>query len=436
MKSESVAVWFTFAGDALPLRESVAYFRSMNPGVPVYIAHDIARPIPLEIMDAISPDFIEETRFVTHTALYGWAPLLAILETIQKACALASAKSAIKIDSDTMVDLSGWYSPDLPWVGAEGGLMPLGRGMACGIQPGTAKAIHKALTEDRWFDKSFIPPEDSVIYAEAMRLFPNTKLWLRTKRKGALMVGYDWVDESEGFERYKESKVITFGNRMTLPRDRDTAGRLMSGRMREFREWRTGAKPIPTTPTTPKIHFLAIPKNASESVREARVKGLAVHWHSHNGEDLKGEILAVKRDPVKRFESAVSYMKKLARQTYQAANIKGPCDLAERLASGDPKAMALFTHQAENQNVGGEFIGCNYVFVPQSRWLKHATTIIDFEKFPTYFYKRFGVELPHANESKPTNEAWTEKGMKWMREFYAEDFNPSSSPLFNPLLDC
>jgi hypothetical protein len=422
MKSDTVAVWFTFEGDALPLRESVAYFRSMNPGIPVYIAHDIARPIPLEIMDAISPEFIEETRFETKTALFGWKPLLAILETIQKACQLSGAKSAVKIDSDTMVDLSGWYSSDLPWVGAEGGLMPLGRGMACGIRPEVASSIYKSLTENRWFDKSFIPPEDSVIYSEAMRIFPDTKLWLRTKRKGALMVGYDWIDETEGFERYKESKVITFGNRMTLPKNREAASLLMAGRMREFREWRTGSKSPPIKPTPQPIHFLSIPKNASESVRSARVKGLSVHWHSENGSGLKGETIAVCRNPFERFESAVAYLKKLAPKIYQSAEIKGACDLAERLAIGDPKAMAIFTHQSENQNVGGEFVGCNYVFVPQNRWIKYATTIIKFEDFPEYFLKRFGVELPHINKSKPLEENWTASGKKWIRKFYADDF--------------
>lgn len=427
MKSSTVAVWFTFDGDALPLIESVAYFRALNPGIPVYIAHDIARPIPPNIMDLINPEFIEETTFETRTALFGWKPLLAILETIQKACTIAGAKGAIKIDSDTMVDLAGWYSPDLPWVGAEGGLMPLGRGMACGIRPEAAAAIYKALTQDRWFDKSFIPPEDSVIYAEAMRLFPATKLWLRKKRKGALMVGYDWIDQTEGFGRYKESKVITFGNRQTLPRNREDAGRIMAEKMREFREWRTGVNPQLPQPVKPTLHFLSIPKNASESVRLARVKGLNVHWHSVSGEGLQGEILAVRRDPFERFESAVAYLKKLAPQTYRAANITSAGDLAERLASGDPRAMAFFTHESALQRVGGEFIGCNYVFVPQSRWLKHATTIIPFDQFPAYFLKRFGVELPHANKSKAPAEVWTTKGEKWIREFYAEDFNPSST---------
>lgn len=172
-----------------------------------------------------------------------------------------------------------------------------------------------------------------------------------------------------------------------------------------------------------KDHFLHNPKCMGLSVRRAIADGqlpMLYHGHAETGERLEGEKVVILRNPVDRFYSAVNWVndKVRKRQMGDVNEVRDVQNLIRGYMAGDVRSVDFMGLRWR-----GERSVRNYLFLPQVRWARHATQLVRFDRAGEFFSDRYGVILPLRNKSeRKVDEVIGENGMRWLRDFYLEDF--------------
>lgn len=183
------------------------------------------------------------------------------------------------------------------------------------------------------------------------------------------------------------------------------------------------------------LHFLHIAKNAGTSFMRllkeketSEALGIQGHRHWEDPEMFKGRSLIVLRDPVKRFISAYKYFKGI----YPKKALNKPWvsrDINEfilKLKDGDPIVTGSIANP--RHRVGKVRMGCDWVFYPQSAWvrdpafvLRHETLNEDLDAL-SEITGRPKIELGVFNATRRESIDLTKKCESIVKAWYSEDY--------------
>jgi len=245
-----VGVWFTFAGDAACLVESVAAFRAACPGAPVAIFDEDRLPLPQEVVETINPRIYERTNWPRLGNLNGWPAVRGILQSCDLAARMTGAVGTLKIDCDTLVLSSRWLRLDAAVTGWDCGWIRYAAGMARHLRADVPQRLLRGL--DRRPLITHPVAEDLAISAEASFEFPG-QVWLHPRQPGIptgfRLAGWSYRRQTAGLfgltHPAADHDVVTFGNRAQIPGARAAARTVVAAAMARFRaDLQTPCNPV------------------------------------------------------------------------------------------------------------------------------------------------------------------------------------------------
>lgn len=178
------------------------------------------------------------------------------------------------------------------------------------------------------------------------------------------------------------------------------------------------------------IKFIHIEKNAGSSfhdmIKDGILKGFEYYPHSCNVEKLGKNQMIILRDPFDRFASAFYFSWKYFDGKLQRTGSKNPNDLAEMLYNNDPIAMDSIRNK--DLNIGTRASGIDYIFAPQHYSICNPKYVLFYETLREDFYELLEriqhprVELWHINKGRREKFEYSDKSIKFIKDFYKHDF--------------
>lgn len=222
--------WFTFAGDAECLVESVkSVRRAYGPRIPVCVYDDAAAPIPSCTLQSIKPTLYERTTWPRRGNLNGPVCVRGILDALSRAARACGTTWVSKIDSDVIL-VRPWLIADTRWAyqGLSWGLQHLAAGANNYMRQDLPERILRRLAGRPGF---FRPedancPEDNTIACLATLEAPGGVLIHDSANQSPEpRIGAGWFyDVRRTFDQAAHYSLVTFGNRFSIPNvDPDTA---------------------------------------------------------------------------------------------------------------------------------------------------------------------------------------------------------------------